>query len=181
MNGAASPVLSVSKNQTTAVTPYAIPLFFDQAPVQVEYKGVKTAALTWFTDYADPAIYTVPGNGKGQANALNEDGSANSADNPAAKGSVVTIFATGLGTTTPNLADSKIGVQPLPVVDGFVELRIGSKQAEVIFAGGLEGKVAGISQVKARVPADAPSGSSVTVVVQVEGYGTQYEATLAIQ
>jgi uncharacterized protein (TIGR03437 family) len=180
MNGAAAPVLSVSKNQVTAVTLYNVALNLTQAPVQVEYKGLKTTALRWPTEYFDPGIYTVSGDGKGQARALNEDGSVNSADNPAPKGSVVTIFATGLGTTTPDLTDGAIAKQPLLVVDSLVEIRIGSKQAEVVFAGGVEGQVAGMSQVKARVPADAPSGPSVTLILQVEGYGTQYETTLSI-
>jgi len=181
VNGIPAPILSVSRNETTAVVPYNVPVQLTQAPLQVEYRGVKTAALRWPTDYFDPGIYTVSGSGKGQARVMNEDGSANSADNPAAKGSVITFFATGLGTTTPDLVDATIAVQPLPSVDGFVEVRVGSKQAEIVFAGSAEGQVAGISQVKARVPADAPSGGAVTLVLQVEGYGSQFEATIAVQ
>ncbi|MEO8128781.1 MAG: M12 family metallopeptidase [Bryobacteraceae bacterium] len=180
-NGVPAPLLSVSKNQTTIVAPYNIPLQFTQVPLQVEFKGQRTSAIRVYTDYFDPGIYTISGNGKGQAKALNEDGSVNSAGNPAAKGSVVTISATGLGTTTPDLVDGQVGRLPLLPVDGRVELRIGSKQAEVLFAGNVEGQVSGISQVKARIPSDAPSGAAVTLMLLVEGYGNQYEATIAVK
>ena len=149
--------------------------------MQVEYKGQRTSALVVPTDYFDPGIYTVSGDGKGQARALNEDGSVNSKDNPAAKGSVLTIFATGSGTTTPDLVDGHVGKLPLLPVDGVVEVRIGSKQADIVFAGNVEGQVAGLSQVKARVPVDAPSGVAVTLVLLIEGYGDQFEATVAVQ
>ena len=165
----------------TTVVPYQVPLNLDQSSIQVEYNGLRTSLTGQYTDYFDPGIYTIAGNGRGQAQLFNEDGSANSADNPAAKGSLVSFLATGLGTTTPDLVDAKVGTLPLPQVDGFVEVRIGSKQAEVGFVGGVEGKVAGISQVKARVPADAPSGSAVTLVLLVEGAGNQYEATMAVK
>lgn len=181
MNGVAAPVLAVSRNQTTVVVPYNVALQLSQAAVQVEYKGQRTSALRVNTDYFDPGMYTVSGNGKGQVKALNEDGSVNSKDNPAAKGSVVTISATGLGTTTPDLVDGRVGKLPLLPVDGFVEVRMGGKQAEIVFAGSVEGQVAGLSQVKARVPADAPSGAAVTLVLLMEGSGGQFEATLAVQ
>ncbi len=181
VNGGAAPVLSASKNQTTMVVPYNVAVQFSQAPVQVEYKGQRTTALQVGTDYFDPGIFTVSGNGKGQAKALNEDGSVNSKDNPAAKGSVIAISTTGLGTTTPDLVDGQVGKLPLAPVDGVVEVRIGGKQAEIVFAGSVEGQVAGLSQVKARVPADAPTGAAVTLVLQVEGYGDQFEATVAVR
>ncbi len=181
VNGVAAPVVSAAKNQTTLVVPYNVALQYSQAPVQVEYKGQRTTALRVDTDYFDPGVYTVSGNGKGQAKARNEDGSANSVDNPAAKGSVITISATGLGTTTPDLVDGQVGALPLRPVDGVAEVRIGSKQAEIVFAGNMEGQVSGLYQVQARVPADAPSGGAVTLVLLMEGYGGQFQATVAVR
>ena len=40
------------------------------------------------------------------AAALNQDGTVNSPDNPAARGSVVSLFATGLGPFVPALPDN---------------------------------------------------------------------------
>jgi uncharacterized protein (TIGR03437 family) len=58
-----------------------------------------------------PAVFTVDGV---HAAALNQDGTINSADNPAAPGTVVTVFATGLGPITPPQADGTLVGLPLP-------------------------------------------------------------------
>jgi uncharacterized protein (TIGR03437 family) len=65
---------------------------------------------------------------------------------------------------------------PLPA-----ESRIGGKLADIVFAGGAEGQVAGISQIQARVPDSSPSRPAITLVLMVEGYAAQFEATIAIQ
>jgi uncharacterized protein (TIGR03437 family) len=46
-----------------------------------------------------PGIFTKTQTGTGQAAALNQDGSPNSEANPAARGSTVSLFATGEGQT----------------------------------------------------------------------------------
>ena len=58
-----------------------------------------------------PAVFTVDGV---HAVALNQDGSVNSAANPAAVGSVVAVWATGLGPITPAQADGTLVEFPLP-------------------------------------------------------------------
>ena len=57
-----------------------------------------------------PAVLTSSQLGSGQIAALNEDGSANSAVNPAAPNSVVSIFATGLGQSTPGGVAIKVPI-----------------------------------------------------------------------
>jgi uncharacterized protein (TIGR03437 family) len=49
------------------------------------------------------------------AAALNQDGTVNSAANPVAPGSIVSVFATGLGPITPLQADGSSWKMPLPV------------------------------------------------------------------
>jgi hypothetical protein len=53
--------------------------------------------------FAQPALFTL-GQGIGQALVVNEDGSLNSEDRPAARGSIVTLFGTGDGETDPLFA-----------------------------------------------------------------------------
>ena len=148
MNGVAAPVLAVSRNQTTVVVPYNVALQLSQAPVQVEYKGQRTSALRVNTDYFDPGMYTVSGNGTGQVKALNEDGSVNSKDNPAAKGSVVTISTTGLGTTTPDLVDGRVGKLPLLPVDGFVEVRMAVSRRRLCLREAWKGRLPGFRRLR---------------------------------
>lgn len=59
---------------------------------------------------ADPGIFMIGSH----AGALNQDGSINSETNPAAPGSIVSIFATGLGTITPAPPDGSLVGFPLP-------------------------------------------------------------------
>ena len=82
-----------------------------RSQVCVAYNGVKTNCLSWPVVEAAPAVFTVDGV---YAAALNQDGTINSADNPAAPGSIVSIFATGLGPISPAQADGTLVGFPLP-------------------------------------------------------------------
>jgi uncharacterized protein (TIGR03437 family) len=53
---------------------------------------------------AAPAVYTVDGSGVGQAVVYNEDGSANSVTNPAARASTVTILVNGVADLPLNVS-----------------------------------------------------------------------------
>jgi uncharacterized protein (TIGR03437 family) len=89
--------------------------------------------------------------------ALNQDGSINSASNPAAQGSIVSVFATGLGPISPQQADGTLVGFPLPtnvlpVTVGFVVANppFGAtiyNPFEVTYAGPAPDLVAGISQI----------------------------------
>ena len=71
------------------------------AKVSVFRGGVPTSPIEVPVASTSPAIFTANMAGVGQANAVNGDGTANSTDNPAARGSVVTVYASGLGLTNP--------------------------------------------------------------------------------
>jgi uncharacterized protein (TIGR03437 family) len=86
-----------------------------------------------------------------------QDGSLNSATNPAALGSIVTVFATGLGPITPPLADGALVGLPLPanVFPVTVGFPVGAppfgttifNPFEVTYAGPAPYQVAGLSQI----------------------------------
>lgn len=59
--------------------------------------GEVLAAGTFPMRTADPAFFTSNAQGFGQLAALNQDGSVNSASNPAPRGSIIALFGTGLG------------------------------------------------------------------------------------
>ncbi len=60
---------------------------------------------------AHPGVFTV---NNYEAFAINQDGSINSASNPAPTGTYVTIFGTGLGPIEPTQADGTFIELPLP-------------------------------------------------------------------
>ncbi len=105
-----------------------------------------------------PGVFTFNASGSGTAVALNQDGSVNSATNPAVKGSVVVLFATGEGDTNPPGQDGLIASSDIlrePVLP--VALTIGGISAQVLYAGASPGNVAGVMEVEAVVPATAAS------------------------
>jgi uncharacterized protein (TIGR03437 family) len=72
---------------------------------------VKTNCLTVPVVQTSPGVFTIDGV---HAAALNQDGTVNSADRPAHVGSVISVFATGLGPIDPAQGDGALVGFPLP-------------------------------------------------------------------
>jgi uncharacterized protein (TIGR03437 family) len=88
----------------TAIVPYALDgKTFTQ--VQVQSAGILSNPIWFVVAPTSPGIYSVDGSGTGQALAFNQDGTPNSLRNPAAVGSTITFYATGVGQTIPPAAD----------------------------------------------------------------------------
>jgi len=96
---------------------------------------------------AAPALFA----SGGHVAAINEDGTPNSAENPAPRGSIVTLFATGEGPTEPASEEGRPAAPPLPRPILPVQLVIGVHPAEILFAGSAPGLV-GVLQINARIP-----------------------------
>ena len=128
---------------------------------------------------SNPDLFTLTGTGVGQAAALNEDTSVNSAGRPAELGSIVVLYGTGDGVTDPFRQD-RPAQPPLPRPILPVSATIGGRPAEVLFAGAAPGFV-GLFQVNVRVPLEAPVGDSVPVVVTVGTNSSRADVTLAIR
>lgn len=110
---------------------------------------------------AAPGIFTVSG-GAGQAAANNQDGSINSASNPAARGSVVSLYATGQGSSAGN-----------------VTLTIAGYNAPILYAGPAPG-FPGLMQINAQIPGGFLPPGIQQVVLTVGGAASQAGVTLAI-
>ncbi|MDP3000834.1 MAG: hypothetical protein Q8N47_25345 [Bryobacterales bacterium] len=179
-DGVPAPLLMVSAGQANVAVPYAVS-GRSSASVQIEYKGVSSAAISVPVTASAPALFTADASGQGQGAILNEDYSPNSPSNPARKGSVVMLFATGEGATNPAGVDGRVASAPLPAPLLPVAVGINNAGAELIYAGAAPGMVAGLMQINVRVPADAPSGSAVPVSIKVGNAFSQDGVTLAIR
>jgi len=186
-DGTPAPLLWAQSNQINAIVPFEV-----QAPttgMSIEYGGSTYGPVKLPVVTTVPGIFTIGGSGGGQAAVLNQDGTLNSASNPAAKGSIVSIYATGAGLMNSPMTDGAItpSTPPFPVPQLNVQVEIGGVSATVQYAGAAPGLVAGAIQVNAYVPAGAPSGSSIPVVLNIGGYVSSYgtvqpaNATIAIQ
>jgi uncharacterized protein (TIGR03437 family) len=106
-----------------------------------------------------PGIFTGPG-GTGPVVANNQDGTVNSNTNPAAQGSVISFYATGVG-------------------QGTVGAVMGGAPANVLFAGSAPGFV-GVSQINAQVPEGIASGA-VPLLMTAGGAQSQTGVTIFVQ
>ncbi|MFN7923776.1 MAG: endo alpha-1,4 polygalactosaminidase [Bryobacteraceae bacterium] len=178
-DGVPAPLVWVGAEQATAVVPYSVS---GKARTTVQFSRAGTLSATVALDVvaAAPAIFTANASGKGGAAALNQDFKLNTASNRAKRGSVVTFYATGEGLTTPLPKDGEVigGVLPVPVQQ--VKVRVGGKDAPVLYAGAAPQTVAGVLQVNLQIPSDAPVGDAVTLELIVGGKSSQAGVTLAV-
>jgi uncharacterized protein (TIGR03437 family) len=127
-----------------------------------------------------PGIFSTPAGTTGQGAVLNADSSANSSSNPAARGSIIQIFATGLGPTTPPVAvGARAPSSPPSVMTSTPQILVGGSPAEVTFAGLAPGFV-GLYQINAVVPQGVTPGSAVNLQIVVGGQ-TSRQVTIAVQ
>ena len=163
VNGIAAPLIYTSATQVAAIMPFGV---FDPARIAVGYQGAISTVLVQFVDRTSPALFTADSSGVGQAAAVNQNGSLNGPGAPAAVGSVIQLYATGEGITTPDGVDGKPAAMPFPVPVLAVTVSIGGKSARVLYAGGAPGATAGLMQVNVEIPS-AAAGSAVPVLLQV--------------
>lgn len=178
-DGTPAPLIYVSSAQLSAIVPYAV-AGKNATQVQIEYQGVRSSSVQLAVAAAAPGLFASDSSGRGQAAAFNQDGSLNSAAQPAARGTVVILFGTGEGPTDPAGADGKPAGDPLPKPSAPVRVMIGSAAAQVLYGGAAPG-FAGLLQLNVLVPEDAPSGDAVPVVVTVGDAPSQAGVTLAIR
>jgi uncharacterized protein (TIGR03437 family) len=100
-DGVAAPLLYVSSSQINAVTPFGLA---PNATTQicVRYEGTVTNCIAAGVSAAAPGVFLNPA-ALNYAAAVNQDGTVNSQQNPVHAGSIITLFATGLGHVTPPL------------------------------------------------------------------------------
>jgi len=177
INGNAAPLIYASASQINAIVPYEV-AGQNTATVQLLYDG---GSGTWGVPVvpAAPAIFTVDETGAGPAAVLNQDNSINSPAMPAARDSVIQIFATGIpvagaitGTITPALNPN--GAPPLSV-------SIGGVNAPVIYAGPAPGAPAGLFLLKVTVPPAAVTGVAVSLTLSVGAVQSQAGVTISVK
>jgi uncharacterized protein (TIGR03437 family) len=177
-DGTAAPMLYSSANRTTVVVPFEIGGPRTQIVVKNE-AGLSTP-ISVPVAAAAPAVLTVSELGNGQIAALNEDGSVNSAVNPAPINSVVSVFATGLGQITPAGGDGTVASDVLPSPNLPLSVQIGGLPAFVLYAGAAPGTVEGVFQINFRIPPLVPTGSYLMVVLQAGDAFSQTDVWISV-
>jgi len=172
LGGDALPLLFVSGGQINAQVPFGLPLNSEQQ-IAVRRREPLGTPERVVVGAAQPGIFSKNSNGVGQGVVLAvRAGSAQTFAElgaPARPGDTIVIYCGGLGPTTPPVAAGVAApLTPLSRVDSPVRVTIGGAEAVVAFAELTPGS-AGLYQINAVVPSDAPDGDKVPVTISVAG------------
>jgi uncharacterized protein (TIGR03437 family) len=179
-DGTLAPLLYAGPDQINAVVPYGVA---GQAAtkLQILAQGQPLGTLSVPVTPAAPAIFSLDSTGVGPGAILNQDMTVNSFSNPAAKGSVISIYATGAGQTGPTGVDGQVTGSTLSHPLLAVSVQIGGLTSNVLYAGSAPGLISGLIQVNALVPDGVVSGPSVPVLLTVGTAASQSGIIIAVQ
>jgi uncharacterized protein (TIGR03437 family) len=161
-NGQPAPLLFTSLYLVRAQVP--VDISGSEADIKVSFAGQSSDEVTVDMIRTSPGLYAAGTTGWGLASAVNQNGTLNSRTDPAPRGSVVTMYANGLGSTTPPVASGvPAPASPLSTAVEGVTVRIGGIDAPVHYAGLAPGLL-GTFQLNVEVPTGIPSGAASVVV-----------------
>jgi len=176
------PLLYVSDCQINAVVPFGAEAGWSGIQIETPYGLTKRSRVELIS--ANPGLFVVERPRElytsspvlGRVAALNQDGTLNSPENPASRGSVVVLFMTGLGRLEPSPKDGSIipTSPPFPrlasdSLQAFIATTDGASGMEILYAGAAPGVVAGLIQMNVRIPSAASTGERVPLRVLVDG------------
>ncbi|MEO8372353.1 MAG: SBBP repeat-containing protein [Candidatus Solibacter sp.] len=178
-----APIVYTVAGQMSVVVPYGV----QKKPFTrliVEYNGVKSRPITVPVADVAPGVFTIAG-GAGQAVVLNQDSSVNSPGTPADRQSIIVFFATGEGQTLPPGEDGRLNefqrLQDFPQPEATFSVTIGGQTAEILYAGGAPGYLAGLMQLNVRVPQGTQPSPAAPLVFTVGGVSSPASVTMAVR
>jgi uncharacterized protein (TIGR03437 family) len=156
-------------------------------PVTVNTAGGGSASTTITLQAASPGLFTnIDSDGTARVVAVKPDGTfvraqtaADPAGNPALRGQIIRVYATGLGPVSPTVATNAfapLGVDATvtgTVVGGITNQAQQGEGVRVVSARLLPGEI-GVYEVQVQIPNDAQTGNDVlfSVAVIPAGSGT---------
>ena len=181
--GVNAPVLYTSATQVSAIVPYSLPIG-GTSDVTVTYQVQSVTAPAIPVVGSVPGVFTANSTGIGQAAAINQNGSINGPASPAPVGSIISLYVTGEGQTTPAGVDGKPAAAPVPKPVLPVAVTMNGQNVPVTYAGGAPGLVAGLMQVNAQIPVSLlqtfTGPVAVPVVVLVGLIASQANVTITV-
>ena len=175
INGNPIPLYVVSPGQLAGQLPYG--LLPGKVDAVAKVGGVASNTVSVDIAAQTPGIFGLPG---GRAAAQNQDYSLNSAANPEARGNAVVLYLTGLGEVSPGVAAGQVSsLDQVAVPPGPFTATIGGVPADILYLGLTPGTI-GLAQANLRLPANAPTGAAVPVIIRGGGQASN-AATIAIR
>jgi len=173
-----APLFFVSGGQVNFQVPWELS-GQSQATLAATLDNAAGAAQTVNLAPVAPAIFSTNAAGTGQGAILDTSYRLVDSTNPAAPGSFVLIYCTGLGAVSNRPATGSPAPSDPLAESATPIVTIGGVTANVQFSGLAPGYV-GLYQVNAQVPAGSATGSSVSVTISMGGV-TSNTVTMAVQ
>jgi len=168
-DGVAAPMIFSQAGVVSLAVPYEV-AGKNSTNVQITYGGQSSAIVAVPVVKTAPAILTT-GAGTGQVDMFNQDLTYNSSTSPAAVNSIVTIYLTGEGLTTP-ATDGLINIASFPALTQPVTAMIGGQNATVNYESEAPYLISGVAVIQLVVPS-VPPGCSVSLRVTIGGISSQ--------
>jgi uncharacterized protein (TIGR03437 family) len=163
-DGQPAPLLYVQSQQINAVTPSGLSAEAS-TNISVIYNGSPVGPVTVPVNFAVPGIFRLQPGVSSQAAALNQDGTLNGPLNPASPGSVVTVWGSGFGPTSPTCASgglnlpiaanlapgTSVMLNDLSTTSGL----IAGRSNPALYAGSAPTLLCGVTQINMLVPSYA--------------------------
>jgi len=161
-DGVAVPILYASSGQVNLITPGAL-AGKSMTEVCAVINGATANCITALVTAAAPGFFP---SASGSPVVVNQDETVNSEQNPAAEGSVISLYGTGFGATTPVIPDGGIAGLPLTALNttfgvGYtyrnLNITVGPPQyveypAQVFYLGPAPLEVEGLTQINVAAP-----------------------------
>jgi uncharacterized protein (TIGR03437 family) len=163
-DGNPAPVLYAQSKLVNAQVPFEL-VGHTSTSVMLQYNGASYGPITVPVRFADPALFRLEPGVSAQAYAVNQDGTVNGPSNPAPRGSIVALWANGLGALSPKCSTGGLNA-PNPVylaANLSVTMATSAGAANVPYAGGAPTLGCGISQINMQVPVTATPGPMTLV------------------
>jgi uncharacterized protein (TIGR03437 family) len=170
-NGVSSPIFAVSNISGKESVIVQVPFETTPGAASVTIRtsgGGSTTVPNVQVQTAKPGIFQYQDvNGKQYGVALRPDGSYVSSTNPARRGDIIRVFATGLGQTSPAAATNRVGVRDQTVLANVIS-GINNEGVRTVSAKMAEGSV-GVYIVEMEIPQTATTGDSRPLALAIAG------------
>ena len=161
-NGIQAPIIYAQSNQVNAIVPVELS-GQTSTTVTLQYQNSTLGPFTQQLAVFAPGIFRWQPGVSTQAAALNQDGSINGPTHPAAVGSIVSLWGTGLGPLTTPCSDGNPNVNAaVNLAPGYSTL-INTPDTKIWYSGGAPQLLCGVMQINLQIPAGTPSGNFLLI------------------
>jgi len=167
INNTPAPLYLITATQVFAVVPYS--LTGSSATIVLDNNGTRSNTITVPVAATAPGIAAIAQNGLGEGAVTHGNGSVVSSTSPASRGETVVIYLTGLGSTTPAVADGAAAVglnKTSAVLTVYFNGNCGACDHSNISYEGLTPGFAGLYQINVTIPANTPPSSAAALAIQ---------------